>query len=142
MRRLVIIAISVVALVIVGLIASVALINVDSFRPRIQAELQSKLNRPIEIGKLGLRIFPLAIRINDVRIGESAAFQSQQPFATAKEVYASAGFFSLLRGQPELKSLRLEQPHIELIRNAQGIWNFSTLVGSERDPNGQLSLRE
>src|SRR5438445_1832598 len=111
MRRFVIITVSVVALVIVGLIAVVSLINLDSFRPRIQAELQSKLNRPIQIGQIGLRIFPLAIRINDVSIGESATFQSQQPFATAKEVYASAGLFSLLRGQPELKSLRLEQTH-------------------------------
>jgi uncharacterized protein involved in outer membrane biogenesis len=140
MRRFVIIALSLVALVIVGLIAAVSLINVDSFRPRIQAELQSKLNRPIQIGQVGLRIFPLAIRINDVSIGESAAFQSQQPFATAKEVYVSAGLFSLLRGQPELKSLRLEQPHIELVRNAQGVWNFSTLGGSGGDSNSQLSL--
>jgi uncharacterized protein involved in outer membrane biogenesis len=148
MRRFIIIAISVVVLVIAGLIAAASLINVDRFRPQVQAELQTKLNRPVEIGKLGLRIFPPAIRINDVRIGESPAFQSQQPFATAKEVYASAALFSLLRGQPELKSLRLEQPHIELIRNAQGIWNFSTLGPSGGNSNtagssnNQLSLRE
>src|SRR5207248_7678737 len=48
------------------------------------------------------------------------------------EVFVSAGLMSLIRGNPEVKDLRLDQPQIELIRNAAGAWNFSTIGGASK----------
>ncbi len=127
MRRSIIIVLVVVVVVIIALAIAVSLLNVNKFRPRIQAELQSKLDRPVTLGELHLRLFPLSIRVDGLTIGQSPGWASQYPLATAKEVYASAGLFSLLRGQPSIKDLTLDQPHIELIRNAQGVWNFSSI---------------
>lgn len=133
MRKLVIgIGIAVIA-VIVLLVAGAALLNVNRFRPKIQAELQSKLGRQVTLGELHLHLIPLSIKVDGLSIAESPAFPSQHPFATAQEVYASAGLLSLLRGNPQIDELKLTQPHIELIRNAQGVWNFSTL-GSSSTP--------
>lgn len=134
MRKIAIIAASIAALLIVALIAFVLLFNVDKYRPRIQAELQKQLNRPVTIGKVGLRLFPLAARLDNVVVGESPAFPSQQPFAAAEKLYVSVGLFSLIRGQIGVKSLRLERPQIHLIRNAEGVWNFSTLGKSSAPP--------
>jgi uncharacterized protein involved in outer membrane biogenesis len=119
-------AIAAVALVVFLAIA-VSLVNVNRFRPSIQAELQKKLNRPVTLGTLHLRLLPFSIRADGLTISQSAAFPSPYPFATAKEVYASASLLSLISGKPTVKALTLDQPHIELIRNAAGEWNFSDL---------------
>jgi AsmA protein len=149
MRRIVIVVCVVVGIIILAALLLPFIVNVNRYRPQIQAELQQKLNRPVTLGKLSLRILPLSVRVNGITIGESPQFPSQRPFATANEVYASASLLSLLRGAPELKEVTLDNPQIELIRNAQGVWNYSTLgtnaapgsnatppPGSTAKPNG------
>lgn len=125
MRRPIIVIAAIVAVIIVGLLILPSLINVDKYRPRIQAEAQTKLGRPVTLGKLTLHVFPLSVGIAGVTIGQSPGFPSQRPFAAASDVSASVGFWSLLRGEPQIKSLRLTRPQIELIRNADGVWNYS-----------------
>lgn len=127
MRRVLIGIAIAIAGIIVLIILAVSLINVNRFRPTIQAELQQKLNRPVTLGTLHLRLFPLSVRADGLTIGQSAAFPSPHPFATAQQVYASVGLFSLIGGHPDIKSLVLQDPQIELIRNASGVWNFSDL---------------
>lgn len=143
MRRLLII-LPIALVLIVAVIFIAVSMNVDSYRPRVQAELQSKLNRPVTLGPLSLRLLPLSLTIDGLTIGESTAFPSNHPFATAKDVSVSAGLFSLITGHPEVKSLKLAHPQIELIRNAQGVWNFSTLGGQSNGAGGnnQLTLDE
>jgi uncharacterized protein involved in outer membrane biogenesis len=135
--------ITLVGLFLVIAIAVAAMFGkVDSFRPKIQAELQQKLNRPVTIGHLGLRLLPLEIRVEGFKIGEAANFPQDRPFATADTVFVSAGLFSLLRGNPEVKSVELDKPQIELIRNAGGVWNYSSLTkgGSSSNGESQFSL--
>src|SRR6202012_1779043 len=102
-------------------------LNINKFRPRIQAELQNKLGRSVTLGELHLHLLPLSIKVDGLSVGEAPTFPSPNPFATAKEVYVSAGLFSLLRGEPQIKEVTLDDPQIELIRNAAGGWNFATL---------------
>ena len=127
MRRLLILAGIVVAAVVILLIIGLSFLNVNKFRPRIQAELQSKLNRPVTLGELHLHLFPLSIKADGLTIGESPSFSSGRPFATAKEVYASASLTSILQGNPDIKNLTLDNPQIELVTNLAGVWNFSTI---------------
>ncbi len=143
MRRLFIAILIVVVLLVAGVLGFV-LLNVDKYRPVVQSELQKKLGCPVTLGHLGLRLFPLSIRVDGLTIGETAGFPAAQPFATAKEVYVSARLFSLLRGSPEVKDLSLENPQIEVIRNAAGVWNFSTIGGAKTSGNssGELTLDE
>src|SRR5690348_5201400 len=132
-KRLVIIVVALVAVVVIaGLIVAG---SVDHYRPRVQAELQSKLNRPVTLGKLGLKLFPLSISVDGLTIGESPAFPTGRPFATASQVFIGVRFLSLLRGNPAIGKLVLDKPRIELVRNAAGVWNYSSL-GSSNVPAG------
>ncbi len=124
-RTLVISALVVFAVVIVAI--AILSSTVDRFRPKVQSELQTKLNRQVSLGHLGLRVLPLSIKIQSFSIGEDPAFSTGKPFAQAQEVFVSVGLFSLITGSPEVKSLVLDEPQIELIKNAKGVWNFSTL---------------
>lgn len=127
MRRVLIAAAIAIAAVILLLVIAISLINVNRFRPTIQAELQQKLDCPVTLGTLHLRLFPLAVRADGLTIGQPPAFASPHPFATAQQVYASVGLFSLIGGKPDIKSLVLQDPQIELIRNPAGAWNFSDI---------------
>src|SRR5690348_13673881 len=101
MRRILII--SVLALFVL-LVIAVALLShsVDRFRPQIQAELQQKLNRQVTLGHLGLRLLPFSVKIDSFSVGEDPAFPTGKPFAQAKEVFVSAGLWSLIAGHPEV----------------------------------------
>lgn len=127
MKRIWIVVGIVIAALILIAAATLSLIDLNKYRPKIQAELQDQLGRPVTLGTLHLRLLPLSVRIDGVTIGESAAFSSPQPFAKANEVYVSVGLFSLISGNPNVKSVELTRPQIEIIRNQQGQWNFSSV---------------
>ncbi len=142
--RYIVIPVVVIVIILVAVFAIVAG-NVDKYRPRVQAELQNKLDRQVTIGHLGLRLFPLSLRADGVTVADSPAFGSTRPFATAKQLYVSVGLFSLIGGNPEVKNLILDQPQIELIHNKAGIWNFSTIGGTSQKSstsNSSISLNE
>ncbi len=140
MKRYLLIAV-VAIVVLVGAIFAFLSGRVDSFRPKIQAELQDKLKRPVMLGHLSLKLFPLSIEVDGFTLGDDPSFGSTAPFAAANKVFISAGLFSLLGGSPQVKDVTLDQPQIELIRNAQGKWNFSSLAGgSSSGGNNKFSL--
>ena len=141
MRRILISSSVVVVAVIVVAIVILSS-SVDRFRPRVQSELQKKLNRPVALGHLELRLLPLSIRIDSFSIGEDPTFLTGKPFAQAQEVFVSVGVFSLITGNPQVKSLILTKPQIELVKNAKGLWNFSTLGSNNQNSSnsGQFSL--
>jgi uncharacterized protein involved in outer membrane biogenesis len=125
------VVIALVALVAVVIIAGLIVAgSVDHYRPRVQAELQKSLNRPVTMGHLGLKLFPLSVRVDGLTIGESPEFSTGRPFATAKEVYVGVSFLSLIRGNPAVGKLVLDKPQIEVARNVAGVWNYSTLGSS------------
>jgi uncharacterized protein involved in outer membrane biogenesis len=133
MRRiLTILAVLAVVLVLIVLILP-SLINVDRYRPQIEATLQEKLGRDVKLGALKLHVIPLSVSIESITIGESPQFSSSRPFAVANNVAANVQLFPLLRGQPALDSLSMSRPSIELIRDANGVWNFSTLGAASSD---------
>ena len=82
---------------------------------------------------MGLRLFPPAFDVENTTIAEDPHFATDRPFATADKLAVSVKFWPLLRKQLEVNSLELVHPHIELVRNAQGVWNFATL-GQESKP--------
>ena len=137
-RALIAVLVALLAVVVLGIVA-VSLLNVDHFRPKLQAELQDKIHRPVTLGQLHLKLFPLSIKADGLTIGQSAAFASQYPLATAKQIYASASLGSLFSGKPDIKALTLQDPQIELIRNASGAWNFSDLAGGNNTSGSSSS---
>src|SRR5271166_5804640 len=130
MRKLAIVAIVIVAIVVVVTLALPHLVDVNQYCGQIQAQLQKSLNRPVQLGAMSLRVFPLRVEVNNVTIGDDPSFGSKVPFAQVGELDVSIALLPLLSKNIEVDSLELKQAKIEIIRNAQGIWNFSTAGSS------------
>ena len=127
MRKLVIAVVVLLLVVVVLVVALPFFINVNQYRGQIQAELQNRLNRPVQLGNMSLSLVPLAVKVDNVTIGDDPNFHSNVPFAQVQQLDVHVGLFALLGKKIEVSSLTLEKPKIELIRNAAGVWNFSTL---------------
>jgi AsmA protein len=125
----------VIAAVAVLAIAAFFLIDVNKFRPQIQAQLEKQLGRAVELGTIRLRWFPLSIDLSDVKIAESANFATGRPFATVAHLAVRASLGELLRGQFQVKSLLIENAEIELVRNTEGDWNYESL-GKKNEGGG------
>src|SRR5271165_3732806 len=126
MRKLAIVAVVLVAIVVVVMLALPHLIDVNQYRGQIQAQLQQRLNRPVQLGEMQLGVFPLRVEVKNVVIGDDPSFHSNLPFAQVSELDVSVALLPLLAKNIQVDSLELKQAKIEIIRNAQGLWNLST----------------
>ncbi|MDP9268674.1 MAG: AsmA family protein [Acidobacteriota bacterium] len=137
-RKLLIIA-GVVVLVLIVLLAAVPLfVNVDSFRPQLEAQLKSALGRDVKVAKLSLSAFAGHVTAQDVTISDDPAF-SKQPFITAKSVAVEASVMKLLTGGGlQVSSITLREPQVTLIHDPGGKWNFSSL-GATAAPGAKRS---
>jgi AsmA protein len=127
MRKLGYTLLGIIVVIIVVLLAAPMFLNVNQYRGKIQSELQARLGRSVQLGDMHLKLLPLRVSADNVTIGEDARFHTGRPFAQAQALAVSAQLLPLLHGQLDIHSLTLERPSIELVRDASGVWNFSSL---------------
>ena len=134
MKKLGISLLVIVALVIVALLVLPMFIDVNRYHDRIQAELSQRLGRPVSLGQMHLSLLPPSFRAESPVIGADPNFHNPLPFAQADELNVSVALWPLLHSDVQVNSLELRRPKIELIRNAEGKWNFSTLGENPAQP--------
>jgi AsmA protein len=130
MKRILKIVGIVVAILIVILIALPFLINVNSFRPKIEAAASEALGRQVKVGNLSLSILSGSVSADNISIAEDPAFGTA-PFVTAKSLKVGVEIMPLITSkQLRVTDITLEQPEITLLKTAAGKWNFSSLGGN------------
>ncbi|MGI9102733.1 MAG: AsmA family protein [Terriglobales bacterium] len=117
----------IVAVLVVAAIALPLLVDADSFRPRIEAQLQSALGRTVKIGHLSLSLLAGGVSAADISIADDPAF-SAQPFLQAKSLDVSVDLPALIFSRAlHVQGITLVEPQVALLHNAAGKWNFSSL---------------
>ena len=139
MKKVLIVTGAVVGLPILAIGALFLLVDVNQFRGTIQTDLQKQLHRPVALGNLSLGLFPLAIRVDDISIGETSAFPTGKPFAAAKQISVRAELFPLLRKEVRVDAIELLNPTIELVKDGAK-WNFDDLMGPQPQGGGSSPL--
>ncbi len=124
----------VVALVIVVLLGGLVLaapffLDVNRYRGAIQTRLSKAIGREVTLADLRLSFFPMALESKDVRIADDPAFRKGD-FVSVQSFRIHVNFWPLLRRQVQVTSLELMAPQVWLVKNSQGLWNFSTLAQS------------
>jgi AsmA protein len=133
MRKLGIVAAIIVVLLVAAALIVPHLIDINHYHGQIQSQLEKKLGRQVSLGNMSLSLFPPSFLVENATIAEDPRFDSGRPFAAADKLSVSVKFWPLLHKDVEVNSLELVHPHIELVRNAEGAWNFATL-GQEGKP--------
>src|SRR4051812_3051680 len=127
MRKLGIALGIVVVLLVVAVLALPYVIDVNRYHDRIQAEVSKRLGRQVSLGPMRLSLLPFAIRAQGATIAEDPSFGEGKVFAHTDGLHVRAELLPLIQGNVQVRALELERPQIELVRNAGGVWNFSSL---------------
>lgn len=133
MRKFAIIALCICVVVVLVLALLPQFLDVNHYKPRIQAELQNRLGRPVTLGNIRASFLPPSLIVKDVSIGEDPRFGSGA-FAKAQELDVRVALIPLLRKDLQVKSLRLVSPDIQMIRNQAGQWNYASLGEGPAQP--------
>jgi uncharacterized protein involved in outer membrane biogenesis len=139
MRKLGIAVVILIVLVIIAVVAVPMLLDINRYHGVVQAQLEKALGRPVTFGQMHLSLTPPSVRMDNVVIGEAPQFaqSGQSAFASTEAIDASVKLWPLLRKDIQIQSLNLKNPKVQLIRNPQGLWNFSTLGAQPSKPEEQ-----
>ncbi|MGA7413982.1 MAG: AsmA family protein, partial [Bryobacteraceae bacterium] len=120
----------VVGVLIVGGVVLPRLVNVNSFRPKLESELTAALGRQVKVGNLSLSVFSGTVSADNISIADDPAF-SKEPFVTAKSFKAGVEIMPLIFSKTlHITGIALDEPQITLLRGPGGTWNFSSIGGS------------
>ncbi len=93
------------------------LINVNSFRPRVESEASAALGRQVSVGDLSLSILSGSVGAENISIADDPAF-SKSPFVTAKSLKVGVELMPLIFSkQLNVTDISLEEPQITLLEN-------------------------
>jgi uncharacterized protein involved in outer membrane biogenesis len=123
-RRTALIVGGIAAILLFALIFIVpALIDVDRYRPRVISYLQENTGKQVEIGRLALTFFPVAIHIDHFGVKNPPIFPPGY-VVQVRRIDAELSVGALLHRQVVIKSLVLEEPILNMTSDPDGPWNF------------------
>ena len=122
---------SIVALIVIAGLAVPLFLNADNFRARIEQEISTSLGRKATLGKLDLSVFSGSLVAENATLSDDPAF-SNEPFLQARRVKIGVEIIPLILSRKvSITGFAIDEPKINLIRHANGTWNYSTIGGDQ-----------
>src|SRR5437660_1224591 len=124
-----------ILLIVVGVLVVIVfvapfLIPVNQFRPTIEEKASAALGRKVELGNLSLSLLSGAVSAESLSIGDDPKFSSA-PFLTAKSLNVGVEIMPLIFSKTlNVTGVTIASPQVILLRNAAGVWNYSSLGGA------------
>ena len=132
-KRLLIIAVSLVALGAVVLVAVVLLVDPNDYKGKISQIAKEETGRELKLeGDLKLAVFPsVAIEVRKASLGNPPGFGAE-PFVAIGEARLVMRLWPLLRKHFEVKRVELSGLRIHLITDKSGKGNWENMGGEEQ----------
>ena len=119
-----------IVLVVIAAVSLPLFLNADSFRTRIESTLSKSLGRTVTIGKLSLSVWSGGLLAENAVVADDPKFSSQ-PFLQADSVKIRVEMLPLiLHRDVQVKGFVLDSPKVQLLRAANGMWNYSSIGGA------------
>ncbi|MGH9352685.1 MAG: AsmA family protein [Terriglobia bacterium] len=124
-RKGILIAVCIVAAFIVAcVVVAPRLFQVDRYRPYVISLIEQKTGRHVEIGRLGLTVFPsITIRVDNLAISNPPGFPAGD-WLRVNRINARLDAGALWHHQIVIHSLELTGPALSLLSDAHGRWNY------------------
>ena len=119
-------------------------VNANTFRSTLETQLSSALGRKVTLGNLSFSVFSGSLVADNISIADDPAF-SAKPFLQAQSLHIGVEVGPLLfHRQLLVTSFVADSPSINLVHNAQGVWNFSnigsTAASRTQNPEKETAL--
>lgn len=124
-----------VLLLVLGIAVVVWVVDPNTFKPRIEAEVKKATGRDFLLaGDIELGFFPwLALRTGPGSFGNPPGFPAE-PMASWQSAQLGAKLFPLLRGELVVDRVRLKGADLRLVRRADGHGNWEGIGSNEPPP--------
>ena len=107
-------------------------LNVNDFRPTLEARLTTALGREVKLGNLRLRLLHGEVTADDLSVAEDPAF-GKPAFLKASSLHVGVELWPFLFARKLIVTdLTIDQPEVLLVQSKSGDWNFSSLGGKSR----------
>jgi AsmA protein len=126
MRKIAIVIGIVLVVIVLAVGIFVATFNPNDYRGTVQTKLEQQLGRKVTLGNMELGLFPLRFRVYNLAIADDPKFGTRA-FVQTQELSVSVDLLPLLSKSVQINSLALERPSVEMIKNAEGVWNFASI---------------
>ena len=103
---------------------------------KIQNGASGALHRETSIQELKVNPFTLSVTVKGLTITER---NDPGKWIAAEEIFADFQLMSLFRMGPVLREIRVVSPYVNIVRNADGAYNFSDLLEEFAPKEGQKS---
>jgi len=115
-----------------ALIAAVLIVphfvDLGLFKQTYLPLIEQVLGRRVDVGEVHLRLLPTpSIQISKLRVSDSQSFADNAFFA-AQQLQLKLKFLPLLRGRFEVTELVLDKPVFNLLKQADGSFNYSDIA--------------
>jgi len=100
----------------------------------LTGQVATSLHRPVTVGKIRFNPYTLRLQVSDLRV---AGHGNEKPLAEFAHLDLKAGWSSLFRIKPIVKEVTLDEPAINVVRKADGTFNFSDLLVPSAAPTPQ-----
>src|SRR5664279_2421101 len=104
------------------------LFNISRYKRRIATSISTSIGRPVHMSTVRLHLLPRpGFEITDFEVEEDPAF-GDEPMLRSPMVEASIRLSSLWRGRLEIGRISFDEPSLNLVRDANGHWNFDSVL--------------
>jgi hypothetical protein len=132
-RTLLIVLGSIFALILIIVLCIPLFLNADAFRARIETSLTTSLGRKVTLGKLDLSVLTGSLVAENATVADDPAF-STQPFLQTSKVKIGVEVLPFLFSREiHITGFAIDSPKINLLRAANGIWNYSTIGSGQQN---------
>ena len=135
---------SIIAAIILVLLAVWLLVNPDEYKGRIEKMVKGSTGRELALpGAIKLSVFPwIALELGPASLGNPPGF-GDQPFAAVQHASVRVKFLPLLRKQLEIGRVEINGLDLRLARDAQGRGNWEGFGGqttATRQPHSSTPI--
>ena len=110
-------------------------VNAEALRPTIESQLSTALGRDVTVGKITFSIMAGSLDAEEISIADDPQY-SAVPFIQAKKLNVGVEVMPIVfRHQVHITKLNIDTPSIQLIQNANGKWNFSSIGRTSAPPS-------
>ena len=109
-----------VALIIIGVVAAVSLIDVNSYKPKIETAAHDATGLELKInGKISISLMPIGVSVSDIHISNK-----QGQIVGLKKLTIGVELMPLLHKEIKVSRCDLDNPVINIVKDTNGKFNF------------------